>query len=184
MRTIALMLASLALLHAFVYALDFRGQAEHSRERARLPALVSLTLPGYALVLLASLLVLWLFGRLDGLAPAQALHMTAVLGLPGALGALVLELASGEVEEAALVLDFLAPRGSVEAAFLFDQDPNGAELRLSAVGYLVPRDGVSSRPKASSAWPVSSSTGREKRTPRASPITTSAVVRTTHPGSR
>ena len=84
---IALMLASLALLHAFVYALDFKGQAEHSRERARLPAFVSLTLPGYALVLLASLLVLWLFGRLDGLAPAQALHTTAVLGLPGALGA-------------------------------------------------------------------------------------------------
>ena len=84
---IGLMLASLALLHAFVYALDFKGQHENAHERARLPAFVSLTLPGYALVLLASLLVLWLFGRLDGLEPAQALHMTAVLGLPGALGA-------------------------------------------------------------------------------------------------
>ena len=84
---IGLMLASLALLHAFVYALDFRGQHENAHGVARLPAFVSLTLPGYALVLLASLLVLWLFGRIDGLEPAQALHMTAVLGLPGALGA-------------------------------------------------------------------------------------------------
>ena len=48
---------------------------------------MSLTLPGYALLPLSSLLVLWLFGRIDGLEPAQALHMTAVLGLPGALGA-------------------------------------------------------------------------------------------------
>ena len=48
---------------------------------------MSLTVPGYALVLATSLLVLWLFGRVDGLEPSQALHMTAVLGLPGALGA-------------------------------------------------------------------------------------------------
>ena len=59
--------------------------------------------------------------------PAEAVELRAELELP-----------SGEVEEAALVLDFLAPRGSVEAAFLFDQDPDGAELRLRAVGYLVP----------------------------------------------
>ncbi len=84
---IGLMLASLGLLHAFVYALGFRGQHEAAHERARLPTFVSLTLPGYALVLLTSLLVLWLFGRLDGLEPSQALHMTTVLGLPGALGA-------------------------------------------------------------------------------------------------
>lgn len=84
---IGLMVVSLLLLHAFVYALDFKGQHEEAHERARLPAFVSLTLPGYALVLLTSLLVLWLFGRLDGLEPSQALHMTAVLGLPGALGA-------------------------------------------------------------------------------------------------
>mgnify|MGYP000382864120 CR=1 FL=1 len=84
---IGLMLASLLLLHAFVYALDFKGQHEQAHEHARLPPFVSLTLPGYALVLLTSLLVLWLFGRVDGLGPAEALHMTAVLGLPGALGA-------------------------------------------------------------------------------------------------
>lgn len=84
---IGLMIASLLLLHAFVYALDFKGQHERAHEDARLSPFVSLTVPGYTLVLLVSLLVLWLFGRLDGLQPAQALHMTAVLGLPGALGA-------------------------------------------------------------------------------------------------
>ena len=84
---IGLMLASVLLLHAFVYALDFKGEHEQAHEQARLPAFVSLTLPGYALVLLTSLLVLWLFGRTDGLEPGEALHMTAVLALPGALGA-------------------------------------------------------------------------------------------------
>ena len=59
--------------------------------------------------------------------PAEAVELRAEL-----------ELASGEVEEAALVLDFLAPRGSVEAAFLFERDPGGGELRLRAVGYLRP----------------------------------------------
>ena len=49
-----------------------------------------------------------------------------------------LTLADGEVEEAALTIDFLAPHGEVEAAFLFEKDPNGGELRLRAVGYLEP----------------------------------------------
>ena len=86
-HAIALLGASLALLHAFVYALDFRGRHEEAHGPARLPAFWSLSVPGFALVLLTCLLVLWLFGRIDGLEPAQALHMTAVLGLPGALGA-------------------------------------------------------------------------------------------------
>ena len=59
--------------------------------------------------------------------PAEAVELRAELELP-----------DGEVEEAALVLDFLPSRGSVEAAFLFGQDPNGGELRLRAVGYLRP----------------------------------------------
>ena len=84
---IGLMAASVLLLHAFVYALDFRGQHEEAHERARLPPFLSLTLPGYALVALTSLLTLWLFGRVDGLETSEALHMTAVLSLPGALGA-------------------------------------------------------------------------------------------------
>ena len=59
--------------------------------------------------------------------PAEAVELRAEL-----------ELASGEVEEAALTVAFLPPRGEVEAAFLFEEDPNGGELRLRAVGYLVP----------------------------------------------
>jgi len=86
-HALGLMLASLVLLHAFVYALDFKGQHDGGAGTVRLPSWLSLTLPGYAPVLLTSLLVLWLFGRTDGLEPAQALHMTAVLALPGALGA-------------------------------------------------------------------------------------------------
>ena len=84
---LVLMAVSLGLLHAFVYALDFKG--EHAREGAMppVPAFFYFTIPGYALVLLTSLLALWLFGRLDGQDAGTALHLTAVLGFPGALGA-------------------------------------------------------------------------------------------------
>ncbi len=84
---LVLMAASLAFLHAFVYALDFKGG--HAREGAMPPvrAFFAFTLPGYALVLLTSFVVLWLFGRLDGQSFGTALHLTAVLGFPGALGA-------------------------------------------------------------------------------------------------
>lgn len=49
-----------------------------------------------------------------------------------------LELADGEIEEGALVVDFLPPRGTVEAVFQFERNPDGGELRLRAVGYVEP----------------------------------------------
>ena len=42
---------------------------------------------GYALVLVVSLFLLWLFGRTEGTAGAGLIGMTVVLGFPGALGA-------------------------------------------------------------------------------------------------
>lgn len=58
--------------------------------------------------------------------PAEAVELRAELSVAG-----------GE-ETAALTLDFLPPRGAVEAAFMFERDPRDGELRLRTVGYLQP----------------------------------------------
>ena len=84
---LGLALVSVLLLHGFVYTLDFKGQHAPPAERVRPPTFFAFTLPGYALVLLVSLLVLWIFGRTDGQSLATTLHMAVVLGLPGAVGA-------------------------------------------------------------------------------------------------
>lgn len=59
--------------------------------------------------------------------PAEAVGLRAELALPG-----------GAFEEAALTLSFLPPRGTIDAAFLFERDPDGGELRLRVTGYVAP----------------------------------------------
>ena len=80
-------LASVLVLHGFVYTLGFKGSHDPEAGRSKSFAFFRLTLPGYVLVLLTCALVLWMFGRLDGLGFDQALHRTIVLGLPGSVGA-------------------------------------------------------------------------------------------------
>ena len=86
-HALALIAASLLVLHAFVYALGFRG--EHRRRGAGrlVPTFLRYTLPGYAIALVISLYCLWSFGRLDGVALHEQATMAVVLGFPAALGA-------------------------------------------------------------------------------------------------
>lgn len=77
---------SVLLLHGFVYTVGFRGQ-EPVGEAGNLRVFLSYTLAGYGIAVLVSLYVLWTFGRTDGTALPQIAAMTAVLGLPSALGA-------------------------------------------------------------------------------------------------
>jgi len=86
-HAVVLVVASLALMHGFVYAVEFRGHT-------RLPAGVSpwseflrLTVVAYAQALLICLYVLWTFGRAEGLAGPELLMETVVLGFPAAIGA-------------------------------------------------------------------------------------------------
>lgn len=82
-----LMAVSLAAMHGFVYSFEFRGQAG-APEGSSLPAIgLRFTAPGYVLALLVSLLVLWVFGRTEGLSFEPLLAIVVVLGLPAALGA-------------------------------------------------------------------------------------------------
>lgn len=83
-HVVALMAVSLILMHALVYSVGFAGQEAHDRP---LGAFAHYTLPGYALVLLVSLYVLWVFGRTEGHGPAEIVDAMVVLGFPGALGA-------------------------------------------------------------------------------------------------
>jgi putative integral membrane protein (TIGR02587 family) len=80
----ALLVVSLLLMHAVVYGVGFAGQEEQGRP---LTAFFHYTLPGYGLVLLTSLYVLWVFGRTDGHGLPETVDAMVVLGFPGALGA-------------------------------------------------------------------------------------------------
>ena len=83
-HVVALVAVSLILMHALVYSVGFPGQEAHDRP---LSAFAHYTLPGYALVLLVSLYVLWVFGRTEGHGLAETVDAMVVLGFPGALGA-------------------------------------------------------------------------------------------------
>ena len=82
-----LLVCSVGLLHAFVYAVGFSGQHSPPEDRGAGHEFLHLTLPGYAIVLVICTYVLWTFGRLDGLPALSALHLVLVLAFPAALGA-------------------------------------------------------------------------------------------------
>lgn len=86
-HAIALLLASLLAMHAIVYAVEFRGQAAMPGDVSAFRVFLRFTVVGYAIVLLASLYMLWVFGRTDGVSPHEVLAAAVVLGLPGSLGA-------------------------------------------------------------------------------------------------
>jgi putative integral membrane protein (TIGR02587 family) len=86
-QALAVVGVSLAIMHAFVYAVSFRGQTSLQPEIAASSEFLRVTLVAYALALLICLYVLWSFGRSDGLALGELLMQTVVLGLPAAIGA-------------------------------------------------------------------------------------------------
>ena len=85
-QVVLLALLSLAVLHAFVYAVGFQGQHEMGDE-GPVSTFFRLTIVGYALVLLVSAYVLWTFGRFDGNALLPTATAIAVLSFPAAVGA-------------------------------------------------------------------------------------------------
>ena len=86
-QPLVLALVSLGLMHAFVYAVEFRGQHSRPPGMSLVAAFLRYTVVGYALALLVSLYVLWTFGRLDGVSLDAAASVVVVLSFPGAIGA-------------------------------------------------------------------------------------------------
>lgn len=86
-HALAAILVSIAMMHAFVYAMSFQGGHELSPHTPWWHALVRFTLPGYVVALAISLYALWTFERLSGAPPLTIAMAVIVLSLPGALGA-------------------------------------------------------------------------------------------------
>lgn len=84
---VLLALVSMASMHAFVFAVEFRGQEALPPGTPFWSAFLRFTVLGYVIALAVSAYALWTFGRFDGAAPAEALKQATVLGFPAALGA-------------------------------------------------------------------------------------------------
>jgi putative integral membrane protein (TIGR02587 family) len=80
-------LVSLVVIHAFVYSLKFEGGvAVPEKTTPTWSLFLRFTVVGYALSLLASLFMLWIFGRMEGTGFITVLMMATVLGFPAAIG--------------------------------------------------------------------------------------------------
>lgn len=86
-HALALMAVSLLMMHAFVYALEFRGTHTSPEGTPWWSAFLRFTVVGYAVALLISAYVLWTFGRYEDGAWARYAMEAVVLGFPAGLGA-------------------------------------------------------------------------------------------------
>lgn len=86
---LALIVASLIVLHAFVFTVGFAGQ--HSEDERPWVAFAHFTITGYGIALLVSTYILWTFGRLD-FPLSDAVRSVIVLSFPAAIGAAVARL--------------------------------------------------------------------------------------------
>jgi putative integral membrane protein (TIGR02587 family) len=86
-HSIALVLVSILIIHAFVYTLEFQGTASIPVGTSFWSVFLRFTIVGYAIALLMSSYMLWTFGRTDGLALHQTVSILIVLGFPSAVGA-------------------------------------------------------------------------------------------------
>jgi putative integral membrane protein (TIGR02587 family) len=87
LETILLAAVSVILMHAFVYAVEFRGQATRAEHTTAAGEFLRLTVVGYAVSLVISAYILWTFGRDEGLHTAELARAAVVLGFPAAIGA-------------------------------------------------------------------------------------------------
>jgi putative integral membrane protein (TIGR02587 family) len=86
-HAVALVLISIGLMHAFVYAIDFKGQHERAEHVSFSAEFLRFTIVGYLIAVAISAFICWCIGRFDGLSLGEMLRMTVVLGFPAAVGA-------------------------------------------------------------------------------------------------
>jgi putative integral membrane protein (TIGR02587 family) len=86
-QSVLLAVLSLALMHVFVYAANFRGQHERPSDKSLGQTFIKFTLNGYLLALSISGFICWAFGRFDGMSIEECIQVLIVLGLPAAIGA-------------------------------------------------------------------------------------------------
>lgn len=86
-HAIALVVVSLAMMHAFVHNVGFRGTHSAPEGVPGWSVFLRFTAVGYALALLVSAYVLWTFGRFDSGGQTLLAMETVVLAFPASLGA-------------------------------------------------------------------------------------------------
>ncbi len=86
-HALALAIASLLVMHAFVHVVEFRGHAGVPEGMTHASVFMRFTVVGYALALLVSAASLWFFGRMDDTSLPQALMSIIVLAFPASIGA-------------------------------------------------------------------------------------------------
>jgi putative integral membrane protein (TIGR02587 family) len=84
---VALAIASLVIMHGFVYAASFRGAPGAPEGMSRRTLFFRYTVPGYAIALVVSTYVLWTFGRYEGHTATTMIMQAVVLGFPASIGA-------------------------------------------------------------------------------------------------
>jgi len=89
---LALVAASLLLLHVFVFSVGFAGQEEKAEGTGFVRNFLGYTIAGYGIALIVSLYVLWTFGRTDGAELSEIVGTATVLGFPAAIGAAIARL--------------------------------------------------------------------------------------------
>jgi putative integral membrane protein (TIGR02587 family) len=86
-QEVALVVLSLAVMHIFVYLVEFHARVPVEPDASFAGLFFRFTIVGYVIVLCVSLFLLWVFGRVDGLAPLELISAIVVLSFPGAIGA-------------------------------------------------------------------------------------------------
>ncbi len=91
-HSLALIAVSLLFLHVLVFALGFPGQEHAPAGYSPFRLFLAYTIPGYGIAVLASLYILWTFGRVDGAALETVVGSMIVLGFPASIGAAIARL--------------------------------------------------------------------------------------------
>jgi putative integral membrane protein (TIGR02587 family) len=86
-QALLVMVVSMALMHAFVYGVSFRGQPQPGERETGWMLFMRFTVVGYAVVLVLCAFMLWIFGTLEDSGLLPAMKTIAVLGLPASVGA-------------------------------------------------------------------------------------------------
>lgn len=86
-HAIALVAVSLLLIHAFVYAVDFKGQHTIPEGTPWWSIFMRYSVTGYVLSLAVSAYVMWTFGRYEDQGLTLYITMAIVLGFPASVGA-------------------------------------------------------------------------------------------------
>lgn len=86
-HAVALALLSIVIMHAFVYSLEFRGQAPIPPGTPYWSVFLRFTIVGYAVALLVSAYIMWTFEQTQGMTLEEIVMAVIVLAFPGAIGA-------------------------------------------------------------------------------------------------